>query len=161
LIPSKNCYIVFTPDYLRCPQPSSNPGAKVTRAAEPFGDAFKHHARLLSLLQWQIEITCKYLGVETPRTSSRGNSSATFVLIWYFEVCLTLPNSTSLEVVGDCPQCSMVDVNPTSGQKGKTLRALAEYRRQKGRFFWYLSSCTGIQIHGFMDPTGDFLACTA
>jgi staphylococcal nuclease domain-containing protein 1 len=25
LIPSKNCYIVFTPDCLCCPQPSSNP----------------------------------------------------------------------------------------------------------------------------------------
>jgi staphylococcal nuclease domain-containing protein 1 len=57
LIPSENCHIVFAPDYLRCPQPSSNPGAKVTKAAEPFGDASKRHARL-SLLQRQIEITC-------------------------------------------------------------------------------------------------------
>jgi hypothetical protein len=77
LIPSKKrCYIVFAPDYyLRCPQPSSNPGAKVTKAAEPFGDAFKRHAHLSRLLQWQIEITCNYFGVETPRTSFGGNSS--------------------------------------------------------------------------------------
>ena len=49
LIPPKNCYIVFAPApdyYLRCPQPSSNPGAKVTKAAEPFGHAFKRHAHL-------------------------------------------------------------------------------------------------------------------
>jgi hypothetical protein len=59
---------------LHCPQPASNPGAKVTKAADPFGDAFKRHARL-SLLQWQIDITCNYFCVETPRTSSGGNSS--------------------------------------------------------------------------------------
>ena len=77
LIPSKKrCYIVFAPDYyLRCPQPSSNPRAKVTKAAEPFGDALKCHAHLSRLLQWQIEITCNYFGVETPRTSFGGNSS--------------------------------------------------------------------------------------
>ena len=55
---------------------------------------------------------------------------------------LTLPNNnnsinsaptTTLEVVGDCPRCSMVDIDPTSGAKGKTLKALAEYRRRKGR----------------------------
>lgn len=27
----------------------------------------------------------------------------------------------------------MVDVDPTSGMKGKTLRALADYRRRKGK----------------------------
>jgi hypothetical protein len=43
--------------------------------AEPFGDAFKRHAHLSRLLQWQIEITCNCIGVETPRTSSGGNSS--------------------------------------------------------------------------------------
>jgi molybdenum cofactor sulfurtransferase len=38
-----------------------------------------------------------------------------------------------LEVVGPCPRCSMVDIDPTSGMKGKTLRALAEYRRCNGQ----------------------------
>jgi molybdenum cofactor sulfurtransferase len=37
------------------------------------------------------------------------------------------------EVAGPCPRCSMVDVDPTSGMKGKTLRALAEYRRENGQ----------------------------
>jgi molybdenum cofactor sulfurtransferase len=75
---------------------------------------------------------------------------------------LTLPNSTSLEVVGDCPRCSMVDVDPTSGEKGKTLRALAEYRRRKGRIVF------GIFLRAPVDSTtdvwiqqGDLLTCTA
>lgn len=38
-----------------------------------------------------------------------------------------------LEVVGPCPRCSMVDVDPLSGMKGKTLRALSEYRRNNGQ----------------------------
>ena len=37
----------------------------------------------------------------------------------------------TLRVVGPCARCSMVDVDPTSGSKGHTLRALAEYRRTK------------------------------
>jgi staphylococcal nuclease domain-containing protein 1 len=28
LVPSENCNIVFAPNYLRCPQPSPNPGSK-------------------------------------------------------------------------------------------------------------------------------------
>jgi len=36
-------------------------------------------------------------------------------------------------VQGACPRCTMVDFDPTTGQKGKTLRALASYRRQNGR----------------------------
>jgi molybdenum cofactor sulfurtransferase len=39
----------------------------------------------------------------------------------------------AFEVVGPCPRCSMVDIDPTSGMKGKTLRALAEYRRKNGQ----------------------------
>jgi staphylococcal nuclease domain-containing protein 1 len=57
LVPSENCYIVFAPNYLRCPQPSPGPGSRQTRAAEPFGDASKRHARL-TLLQRTVEITC-------------------------------------------------------------------------------------------------------
>ena len=38
---------------------------------------------------------------------------------------------TQLEVVGHCARCSMVDVDPSSGMKGKTLRALSDYRREK------------------------------
>lgn len=43
-------------------------------------------------------------------------------------------SKTKLSVVGQCARCSMVDIDPSSGMKGgKTLRALAEYRRQEGR----------------------------
>ena len=40
---------------------------------------------------------------------------------------------TKLEVVGQCARCSMVDVDPSSGMKGETLRALADYRRNNGQ----------------------------
>jgi staphylococcal nuclease domain-containing protein 1 len=56
-IPSENCYIVFAPNSLRCPQPSPNPGSRQTKAGEPFGDSSKRHARL-TVLQRAVEITC-------------------------------------------------------------------------------------------------------
>jgi molybdenum cofactor sulfurtransferase len=37
------------------------------------------------------------------------------------------------DVVGECARCSMVDVDPSTGMKGKTLRALADYRRRNGQ----------------------------
>lgn len=37
------------------------------------------------------------------------------------------------DVVGQCARCSMVDVDPSTGMKGKTLRALADYRRRNGQ----------------------------
>jgi molybdenum cofactor sulfurtransferase len=33
-------------------------------------------------------------------------------------------------VVGPCARCAMVDFDPSTGMKGKTLRALADYRRR-------------------------------
>lgn len=57
LVPSENCHIIFAPTYLRCPQPSPNPGSRATRPAEPFGDASKRHARL-TVLQRSVEIIC-------------------------------------------------------------------------------------------------------
>lgn len=63
LVPSENCHIVFALENLRCPQPSpSIPGARNAKAAEPFGDASKRHARL-SVLQRTVEIVCR--GVTT------------------------------------------------------------------------------------------------
>ena len=43
-----------------------------------------------------------------------------------------IDHSLELSVVGQCARCAMVDVDPTSGMKGKTLRALADYRRRNG-----------------------------
>ena len=37
-----------------------------------------------------------------------------------------------LKAVGKCARCHMVDVDPRSGQRGNTLRALAHYRRGGG-----------------------------
>jgi molybdenum cofactor sulfurtransferase len=38
-----------------------------------------------------------------------------------------------LQVMGDCARCAMVDFDPTTCAKGKTLRALAKYRRRNGQ----------------------------
>jgi staphylococcal nuclease domain-containing protein 1 len=58
LIPSENYYIMFAPDCVRSPQPSPPAGSsRQAKAAEPFGDASKRHARL-TLLQRTVEIDC-------------------------------------------------------------------------------------------------------
>jgi len=57
-LPSENCYITFSPNYLRCPQPTPNPGNKGGKVAEPFGDESKRNARL-TVLQRTVEIICE------------------------------------------------------------------------------------------------------
>lgn len=44
-----------------------------------------------------------------------------------------LGQDATLDVAGPCARCSMVDVDPLNGSKGKTLRALAGYRRSNGQ----------------------------
>jgi len=60
-VPSENCHIVFALEHLKSPQPSI-PLSAVSRgqgkAAEPFGDESKRHARL-NILQRTVEIICK------------------------------------------------------------------------------------------------------
>lgn len=60
-VPSENCHIVFALEDLRCPQPSPAYAALATKshhkAAEPYGDASKRHARL-SVLQRTVDIVC-------------------------------------------------------------------------------------------------------
>lgn len=41
-----------------------------------------------------------------------------------------------LSAAGKCARCQMVDIDPTSGMKGNTLRALAQYRRERGRIYF-------------------------
>jgi molybdenum cofactor sulfurtransferase len=50
------------------------------------------------------------------------------------KICVKSKN-TELELiaVGKCARCQMVDIDPDSGMKGNTLRALAEYRRERGK----------------------------
>lgn len=60
-VPSENCHIVFALENLKSPQPSLAPGVPTrgqVRAAEPYGDASKRHARL-SILQRTVDIICK------------------------------------------------------------------------------------------------------
>jgi staphylococcal nuclease domain-containing protein 1 len=57
-IPAENCYIRFSPNYIRCPQPSPSAGSKQPgKSAEPFGDEAKFHARF-NVLQRQVEVVC-------------------------------------------------------------------------------------------------------
>lgn len=44
-----------------------------------------------------------------------------------------LDKGVDFDVVGPCARCSMVDVDPSSGMKGRTLRALVDYRRNNGQ----------------------------
>jgi molybdenum cofactor sulfurtransferase len=71
-------------------------------------------------------------------------------------------NHVLYENVGDCARCSMVDIDPSTGKKGKTLQALAENNRRNGRINF------GIFLHrknissGSEDTIseGDILHCT-
>lgn len=81
-------------------------------------------------LRGSHEVNAKFfrpnLVVETKMGSDRTNPEDRWSTI-------TIPRSViELEVTGQCARCSMVDVDPESGMKGKTLSALAEYRRNKG-----------------------------
>lgn len=54
------------------------------------------------------------------------------------KICIKSEATKELELiaVGKCARCQMVDVDPDSGMKGKTLRALAEYRRERGKILF-------------------------
>ncbi|VEU34497.1 unnamed protein product [Pseudo-nitzschia multistriata] len=62
-------------------------------------------------------------------------------------VRLSRNHRLEFSVEGDCPRCAMVDYDPETGQKGKTLRALASYRRRNnGRIVFgiFLRASEGI-----------------
>ena len=53
------------------------------------------------------------------------------------KICIKTKNNTlDLNAVGKCARCQMVDIDPESGRKGNTLRALAEYRRERGKILF-------------------------
>lgn len=65
---------------------------------------------------------------------------------------ITIRGSTGavkLAAVGKCARCQMVDIDPTSGMKGNTLRALAQYRRDRGRINF------GTFFTGIADASGE------
>ena len=56
--------------------------------------------------------------------------------LWH-EICIRNKNDTlELNAVGKCARCQMVDIDPDSGMKGSTLRALAQYRRERGKILF-------------------------
>jgi len=82
-------------------------------------------------LRGSHEVNAKFfranLVVETEKSSDNTNPED----LW---ATIKIPRSvTELEVTGQCARCSMVDVDPESGMRGKTLSTLAEYRRNKGQ----------------------------
>jgi molybdenum cofactor sulfurtransferase len=69
-----------------------------------------------------------------------------------------------LKVEGACPRCTMVDFDPMTGQKGRTLRALAKYRRKHsninfGIFLQAISSKHEIQKEICIEE-GDLFDCS-
>ena len=77
-----------------------------------------------------------------------------------------IDNGIELVSGGPCARCQMVDVDPTSGMKGKTLRALSEYRRRGGQIVFgiFLSSSSTDSLSSQKNDkawirVGDVLRC--
>jgi molybdenum cofactor sulfurtransferase len=71
-------------------------------------------------------------------------------------------NGLSFDVVGQCARCSMVDVDPRSGMKGHTLRALADYRRNNGQINFGIFLKGSAKVNGARYTwvrEGDTFAC--
>jgi uncharacterized protein YcbX len=70
-------------------------------------------------------------------------------------------NGLTFETRGSCARCAMVDFDPYSGEKGKTLRALARYRRHNGQitFGVFLGACPGQEAKDAYIEEGDLLLC--
>jgi uncharacterized protein YcbX len=76
---------------------------------------------------------------------------------------LTLEDKNlKLQVMGDCARCAMVDFDPTTCAKGKTLRALAKYRRRNGQITFGIF-LQGIHVGSDLSEVwlekGDLLQC--
>ena len=139
----------------------SSPGIRGNESLEPLKETiqertgFENEAPILLISQNSVDLLNK---VMTSQGSRRVNSMYfrpnLVVDIPLENSCTTNPEDSwskiiiprhnlELSMIGKCARCSMVDIDPTSGAKGgKTLRALAEYRRNKGRidFGIFLSS---------------------
>ncbi len=74
---------------------------------------------------------------------------------------VSLGNDFHFDVQGGCPRCTMVDFDPTTGQKGKTLRALASYRRRNGHIVFgiFLRANASSQRQVVWIREGDTLDC--
>ena len=132
-------------------------GGRYEVAGSRGGIAFANEAPLLMLSQHSVETLNEVLVSQgqkrvnakhfRPNLVVRASSSATASRVGTTlggmenanpEDCWTKLNlvgnqSLELSVVGQCARCSMVDVDPATGTKQKTLRALADYRRRNGQ----------------------------
>ena len=70
-------------------------------------------------------------------------------------------NGLRFETRGSCARCAMVDFDPYSGEKGKTLRALARYRRHNGQitFGVFLGACPVQEATDEYIQEGDEVLC--
>jgi len=62
----------------------------------------------------------------------------------------------TLDITGKCARCAMVDIDPTNVmKKGRTLRALAEYRRENGQIYFgvflSINTCSPKSHENFVD----------
>jgi len=130
-VPSENCSIIFALSDVRCPQPSPPPTSTKSsgRAAEPFGDNAKRHARI-SVLQRNVEINCGGVtngGVITGSMSvGTGTSKRDFGLEL---VCAGLGTVDQRKIdYGEAPK-SLVDAQDKAEENKVGLWAL--FKREK------------------------------
>lgn len=73
---------------------------------------------------------------------------------------LTSYSGLQFEVKGSCARCAMVDFDPYTGAKGKTLRALANYRRKNGQItFGVFLKALGTEGERWIEE-GELLMCS-
>lgn len=170
-VPAENCYIRFTPNYIRCPQPSPSPGSKQpTKGAEPFGDAAKFHARL-NVLQRSVEITCSgvtnggiilgsmYTGFGSQRTDytiellGAGLASLDQRKVEYNEVPKSLidaQNIAKANKVGlwSLEQPKTADTTVKSNEKytEKVLQGRVSEIRSGNHFFYHIANDTALSV---------------
>ena len=170
-VPAENCYIRFTPNYIRCPQPSPSPGSKQpTKGAEPFGDAAKFHARL-NVLQRSVEISCSgvtnsgiilgsmYTGFGSQRTDytiellGAGLASLDQRKVEYNEVPKSLieaQNIAKANKVGlwslEQPQIADTTVKSSEKYTEKVLQGRLSDVRSGSHFFYHLANDTALSV---------------
>lgn len=102
-------------------------------AVEALNEVLKNESRtLVSSRQFRPNVVVRILGLDSSDTRLNGNTEDGWKKIEMINHPL-LKQKVKFDVVGPCARCSMVDIDPTTGMKGKTLRALAQYRRKNGQ----------------------------
>ena len=170
-VPAENCYIRFTPNYIRCPQPSPSPGSKQpTKGAEPFGDAAKFHARL-NVLQRPVEISCTgvtnsgiilgsmYIGFGSQRTDytiellGAGLASLDQRKVEYNEVPKSLIDAQNIAIANkvglwSLEQPKTVDTAVKSNEKytEQVLQGRLSEIRSGNHFFYHLLNDAALSV---------------